>query len=74
MQLPSLFFALGGLAFTTAAPQSLASRVVADNLYVTFWENGCYDTEPGTSSTFVVNNVDGPSFPEACEINGNYNW
>ena len=74
MQLTSIFLALGGLAVAAAAPQSLAARDISDTLLVTFWENGCYDTASGTSSTFTVNAADGPGFPEDCQINGHYNW
>jgi hypothetical protein len=45
MQLTTVFFALSGLAFAAAVPQALVPRdQIKDTLYVTFWQNGCYDT------------------------------
>lgn len=78
MQLSAILFALSGLAFASAMPNPnpipLATRDIKDSLYVTFWENGCYDTKPGTQSTFSVNSRDGPGKPEECFNNGHYNW
>lgn len=54
MQLTNAILLLSGLSFAAAAPKHLASRDLDDTLYVTFWENGCYDDTPGTSSTFYV--------------------
>jgi hypothetical protein len=55
MQLTTVFFTLGSFSLAAAAPKPLvAERDVYDNLLVTFWKDGCYDTASGTSSTFVI--------------------